>query len=198
MLAVTGRRTTIVQSLARAAGEPVAPIVCDMSDLETDFLLPDGATRFVLAHGVMHGLSFRAMLKEDLAESVAINLVNTMRLCDHILRHVREARIVVIGSLSGREGSFDETYAACKAGIHAYVSWHLVQAPQLLCAVAPCIIADSGMTTRRSDYPGILSRRNSVTSAQVAESVRDRLDALDCAIESLNNSIHFMHGEPQK
>lgn len=198
MLAVTGFRTTIVEALKLQTGEPVARIHADLADPETDFLLPDGATRFVIAQGVLHGRRIQAMSGAEIAENLAVNFVNVLRLIEQILGQVRDARIVVIGSVSAREGSYDQLYAASKAAVHAFCSWRLVQPPQLLYCVAPTIIADSGMTRRRADYPAVLMRRPTVTADEVAAAVRAALYCEPSELERLNNSIRYLEGEPQK
>lgn len=196
MLAVTGFRTSIVRALTARTGEPVERIHADLARPSTNFVWPDGCERFVLAAGVLYPNQVHELSASAIIDAISVNLVNVMRLCEAILRRVRAARIVVIGSLSGREGSFDQLYAAAKAGVHLYVQTRLVQPPQLLACVAPTIIADAGMTMRRADYPAVLSRRPTVTSMEVAEMVAAFLYAEDSQLERLNNSVRFMEGVP--
>ncbi len=195
MLAVTGFRTSIVRALTVRTGEPVERIHADLADPATRFAWPDGCERFVLAAGILYPCKLLALEGLEIRDALAVNLVNVMRLCETILQSVRTARIVVIGSLSGREGSFDHLYAAAKAGVHAYIQTRLVQPPQLLACVAPTIVSDAGMTLRRPDYPAVLSRRPTVTSAQVAEMVAALLYADAGQLERLNNSVRFMEGD---
>ena len=194
MLAVTGFRTSIVRALTSRTGEPVERIHADLADPATRFTWPDGCERFVLAAGILYPTQVHDLGPMAITEALHVNLTNVMRLCEVILRSVRTARVVVIGSLSGREGSFDQLYAAAKAGVHCYVSTRLVQPPQLLACVAPTIVSDAGMTMRRADYPAVLSRRPTVTSAQVAEMIAAYLYAEAAQLERLNNSIRFMEG----
>lgn len=194
MLAVTGFRTTIVKALSVRTGEPVERIHADLARPSTPFLWPEECERFVLAAGILYPRQIHELDALEIEQALAVNLVNVMRLCEAILRRVPRARIVVIGSLSGREGSFDQLYAAAKAGVHCYVQTRLVQPPQLLACVAPTIVSDAGMTLRRADYPALLTRRPFVTSMQVAEMVAALLYADDAQLERLNNSIRFMEG----
>ncbi len=194
MLAVTGFRTSIVKALTARTGEPVERIHADLANPVTGFLWPQDCERFVLAAGILYQCQIQDLKIEEILSALSVNLINVMRLCEVILRTVPRARIVVIGSLSGREGSFDQLYAAAKAGVHCYVQTRLVQPPQLLACVAPTIVSDAGMTLRRADYPALLSRRPTVSSAQVAEMVAAILYADASKLERLNNSVRFMEG----
>jgi NAD(P)-dependent dehydrogenase (short-subunit alcohol dehydrogenase family) len=194
MLAVTGFRTSIVRALTARTGEPVERIHANLDDNRTDFLWPEGCERFVLAAGILYPMQVHDLHPHHIDEALSVNLTNVLRLCEKILRTVPRARIVVIGSVSAREGSFDQLYAAAKAGVHCYVQTRLVRPPQLLACVAPTIVSDAGMTLRRADYPAVLARRPSVTSDQVAEMVAAFLYADAAQLERLNNSIRFMEG----
>lgn len=158
MIAVTGYRTTIAQELSQFD---------QIERLDTD-RLPRGIDKFVLAAGLLHGKRLLDLSPVDAYETVQANMVSPMRLCERILAEIPTARICVIGSCSGIKGSFDELYAASKAGLHQYVKTRKVGERQQLVAVAPIIIADSGMTRRRSDYPEVLETRKTVTAREVA------------------------------
>lgn len=194
MLAVTGLRTSIVRALSARTGEPVERIHGIFDEFGGAFALPQGAERFVLAAGVLYPHQAHQQSAEQIRVGLAVNLVSVIRLTEHILHTVPSARVVIVGSVSGRDGSFDQFYAAAKAGVHAYVQTRLVQPPQLLFCVAPTIVSDAGMTMRRADYPAVLSRRPNVTSMQVAETIAAALYAQDGDLERLNNSVRFMEG----
>lgn len=183
MLAVTGLNTTVVQALAAATGERLYRIRCEpsMFDLGCQFIFEtffdeakgalDPITGYVLAAGVIQGTPLWRQSREQVYESLAVNLGNTLRLADQILNIDPGARIVLLGSLSALTGSFDALYAACKAGVHAYVDFKELGPNQHLIAVAPPIISDSGMTRRRCDYPAVLEARRTVTASAVAEAI---------------------------
>ena len=175
MLAVTGFRTTIVRELAKLIDCHVARISADLSRLDTEFDIPPAANHFVLAAGVLWQRQTAEQTAGEIATSLAVNMVNVVRLCESILATKPDARIVVIGSESASKGSFDQTYAVAKAGVHAYCRWRQVLPTQLLVCLAPPIISDSGMTKKRHDYPAVLFQRKHVTAAQVAKSVRSLL-----------------------
>lgn len=158
VIGVTGRRTTIVEALSQF----------DQIERIEPNGLPRGVDKFVLAAGVLIGKRLLDLSPVDAYETVQANMVSPMRLCEQILATIPTARICVVGSCSGIKGSFDELYAASKAGLHQYVKTRKVGEHQQLVAVAPIIIADSGMTRRRSDYPEVLEKRETVTAKEVA------------------------------
>jgi NAD(P)-dependent dehydrogenase (short-subunit alcohol dehydrogenase family) len=98
--------------------------------------------------------------------------------CDQVFDERELARVVVIGSESGFSGSYDSAYAAAKAGLHAYVETKRLKPRQQLVCVAPGIIADAGMTTRRPDKDALAARalehpkRRFVTALEVAKLIR--------------------------
>ena len=190
-LAVTGLRTTIVGALVerlKASGMPVNPqsIGGDLADPTCELSIPE-ARRYVLAAGVLFGKRLGNLTAQQINVTLAVNLLNLVRICEAILERQADARICVIGSLSGIRGSFDECYAVSKAGLHGYVQFRETKWPQQLFAVAPSIISDSGMTMRRPDYPEILTKRSTVTAARVAEVIHEHL--WDNAAEVLTNSV---------
>lgn len=163
MLAVTGFRTTIVQELAKLISDPIARISG-----------PDipAANRFVFAAGVLHQKNILEQSEDDIAVSLTVNLIDVLQLCERILTTNRDARICVIGSVSAYRGSYDQTYAVAKAGVHAYSRFRDVLPTQQLTVVAPPIIRDSGMTLKRKDYPAVLKTRCTVSAAEVAAVVK--------------------------
>lgn len=168
VIAVTGYRTTI----AKALGE-----FDRIEKIEPD-RLPVGISKFVLAAGVLHGKRVLDLSAVEAYETVQANMISPIKLCERILAEIPTARICVVGSCSGIRGSFDELYAASKAGLHQYVRTRKVSDQQQLVAVAPIIIADSGMTRRRSDYPQVLEKRETVTAKDVASVIYGLLTML--------------------
>jgi NADP-dependent 3-hydroxy acid dehydrogenase YdfG len=158
VIAVTGRNTTIVKELSLY--EPVERIEKGSLPL---------TAQFVLAAGVLVGKRISDMTAIEAYETVNVNLIETMRICERILSTIPTARICVVGSCSGIKGSYDQLYGASKAGIHHYIKTRKVLDTQQLVAVSPCIIRDSGMTERRSDYPRVLEERETVSAKQVAD-----------------------------
>lgn len=176
MLAVTGFRTSIVAELMRLIGdEETVRISSDLARADAPFAVPPYADKFVLAAGCLYNKRMVMQTPSEIIRSLCINLVNVIRLCEQILVTNENARICVIGSQSGVDWSFDDTYAAAKAAVHKYVETRKTHFPQQLICVAPTIIRDSGMTRRREDYPGVLEKRTTVSAKEVAQSIHKYL-----------------------
>lgn len=174
MFAVTGKRTTIVRELEDLTGEEAVRIEADLSDPGCA-LDPGIYTRYVLAAGVLYSRPPLELEAAEIVAALAVNLTNTIRLCEKILERDNWARICVVGSESGILGSHDRMYAAAKAGVHSYVATRPVRPSQQLVCVAPPIISDSGMTARRRDFPAVLETRAHVRARDVAEIIRGLL-----------------------
>ena len=175
MLAVTGRRTTIIEALRRIVTDEVVRIDADLSDPACAFQLPK-ADKYVLAAGVIHCKRITGQSAAQIVASLSVNLVNVVRLCETILDTNPTARICVVGSESAFKGSFDQTYALAKSAVHRYVETRKVGSAQQLVAVAPHIILDSGMTRRRHDYPELVEEAEAgkkfTTPEEVASVIR--------------------------
>lgn len=164
MLAVTGYGTTIVKELSQICGETIMRINYDDDELPI-------VDRYLFAGGVLYNKSGDEQTFDEWLVSVRVNFTNVVRMCEQIFMRKEPAAVCVIGSQSARTGSFDGTYAAAKRAIHDYVEARSTTRGHRLVCVAPTIIADSGMTRRRHDYPQVLKERRTVTARQVAEVV---------------------------
>ena len=143
---VTGIRSTIIQRLA-----PLLPK--DSGVVWFDFENPiiGNSHRYVFAAGVLYNKPLREQTGDEIADSMFVNMVNVIAACEYLLEADPLARIVVIGSKAGEAGSFDQTYAAAKAGVHNYIRNARIKGRQQIVCVAPTIIEDSGMTSRRNE-----------------------------------------------
>lgn len=189
MLCVTGWNSVIVREL-----QGLHP--------EETFIRPShgaivpSAQRYLYAAGVLHGKSAREIDPSDARETLEINLVGAVKFVEKALSVNPAARICVVGSMSGIHGSYDEFYAASKAGLHLYVRTRAVRPPAQLFCIAPGIISDSGMTRRRKDYPKVLTERPTVTAAQVAAVISTYLWHEDPA--AFANHVFELPGEIAK
>lgn len=175
MIGVTGYRTTIVRELAELVNVPIFKLNVNLGQFGGTYELPEYVDHFVLAAGVLRQAPIIEQSSFDVRISLAVNMVSVVRLSELILTQKPHARVVIVGSESGFKGSFDQTYAMCKAAVHAYVTWKTVLGTQSLMCVSPPIIRDSGMTYRRSDYPEVLQSRRTVSAREVAEKVHSML-----------------------
>ena len=156
MLAVTGYNSRIVQELRHLLpeGEQVIPISRD--DCAPPLF---GCERYLLCAGLLRPNALQQQTPDEIAESLHVNCIRPMQLCEDILAHNEKARICVIGSESGFTWSHDGVYAAAKAALHKYVETKKLKPDQQLVCVAPSIIEDCGMTLRREDKDNLEKRR---------------------------------------
>lgn len=153
MIGISGRRSTIVQALL-----PMLPaseeVVYDSSEL-----MPTACERYFLCAGVLHGKPIGDLTDDELEETWGVNFADVAEFLDCVIDRNPEARIVVMGSMSAEQGSYDMAYAGAKAALHLYVREKRLRYPaqQLVC-IAPTIIEDSGMTQRRQDLDRTLER----------------------------------------
>ena len=195
MLAIRGYSSTIAQSLIDTLPpwEEAAPV--ERGAVNT------GAERHLFCQGVLTPATITQQDKTQIADSFWANAAMTIRQCDLIFAVNTKARVCVIGSESAYSWSFDGAYAAAKAAVHRYVETkHLSHSDQQLVCLAPSIISDARMTTRRGDVQNLATREAShpkgrfLTSAEVAAWVRFLLygDGGYCsgAVIRLNGGMH--------
>lgn len=144
--------------------------------------LPLDCNRYLICTGYLAGKSVDRLSRIEAADTFDLNFVDVAVACDRILSVNQTARICVIGSESGESGSYDMAYAGAKAALHLFVRNRRLKHPgQMIVALAPHIIADAGMTTRRVDLPETLERGRHtrlgrwLTSREVANMAYDIL-----------------------
>jgi NAD(P)-dependent dehydrogenase (short-subunit alcohol dehydrogenase family) len=117
------------------------------------------AERHLFCQGLLNGKIIGQQTAKEIADTFEANFNMVVRQCDLIIGTNDKARICVIGSESGFAGSFDGAYAGAKAALHRYVETKKLRTPdqQLIC-IAPGIVDDLGMTTRRMDYDKLARR----------------------------------------
>lgn len=152
MLAVTGYNSRITQELLKILPANEAVRV----DLETVALTL--AERYLFCHGILNPKAMAYQTREEMCESFYVNAGATIAACDRILAENKHARICIVGSESGYAWSFDGAYAAAKAALHRYVETKKLYREQQLVCIAPSIIKDAGMTTRRNDKYALQDR----------------------------------------
>lgn len=153
MIAISGIRSRIAEELIAALPDDEAvERFTSAADIPTD------ADRYLFCAGVLHGESIGMAEPAHVTETLLVNFSAVAAACDLVLLLNRRARICVIGSESGISGSFDMAYAGAKAALHLYVETKRVGPDQQLVGIAPNIIADAGMTTRRPDRAELAAR----------------------------------------
>ena len=153
MLAVTGYRSRIVEELRSLLPEGEEIVRTGRGN---EFIYAD---RYLLCAGVLRPKRIAEQTQAEIDESLAVNLIEPIQLCERILGMNENARICVMGSESGFAWSFDGVYAAAKAALHKYVETKKLGPHQQLVCVAPSIVADTGMTERRQDVENLERRK---------------------------------------
>lgn len=151
MLAVTGYRSRLIEELK--------PLLPKGEEVVRIHGTPPLCERYVLAAGVLRPKRLRDQTSEQMSESLEVNLVRPMELCEEVLERNDTARIVVMGSESGFAWSYDDVYAAGKAALHRYVEAKKLKPNQQLVCIAPSIIEDTTMTESRTDVENLARRR---------------------------------------
>lgn len=166
MIGVRGAQSAIALALRQFTDDPVNPMPRGDASLACE--------RYLFTAGLPTN---EATSDDPIAEVFWANVGAVIQSCDAILEHNPNARICVIGSEAAYSRSFDHTYASAKAALHRYVETKRLMPGQQLVAIAPGLIADAGMTERRTDQKAIEARRLAhpkqrwVTAAEVARLV---------------------------
>lgn len=114
--------------------------------------IPLNETIYVINVGILNNMNILDYNEEEAWGSINVNCLAIVKLCEYILKHNVSARIIIIGSESGRKGSYDTVYFLAKSAIRAYVRQrYLFHPDQQLLLVSPSTIIDGGMTKRRKD-----------------------------------------------
>lgn len=144
LIGLVGASSLIAQELASQTSDPVVEGHFDEMPLDLH--------RYLICCGYLAGRALSEMTDEESARTWDLNFFQPARFCDRLFAANHRARVCVIGSESGFSGSFDMAYAGAKAALHLYVETkRLLHAEQMLIALAPHIIWDTGMTQRRPD-----------------------------------------------
>ncbi|PMG02418.1 hypothetical protein BCV00_17295 [Vibrio breoganii] len=118
------------------------------------------ANYYVFANGVLFSKRIIDQTEEEITRSLNVNLISIIKISEYILEKNKQARIIIIGSESGKKGSFDTTYFIAKAALSAYVRERRISFPeQQILLVSPSVIEDAGMTTRRKDQDNVSKNR---------------------------------------
>lgn len=177
MIAVRGISSRIAQELAEMVED-------EFLDVSRGQVMPTIADRFLFCQGEMWPARIGDQQPEQVASEFWVNAAWIIRECDRLIAVHDSARICVIGSESAFTWSHDGSYAAAKAALHRYIETKAMRTPwqQLVC-VAPGIIGDCAMTTRRGAQDAeLLDRRRAahrmkrfLTAREVAALVKHLL-----------------------
>lgn len=166
MLAVTGIRSRIVEEL-----RPLLPEGEEVVRIDDDNINLPICERYLLCAGLLRPKRMAEQSRKERAESMEVNLLRPVALCEQILEWNDAARICIVGSESGFSWSYDGTYAAAKAALHRYVETKELKPNQQLVCVAPSIISDARMTQVREDLQNLENRRENHPKKRFLKSV---------------------------
>jgi len=121
--------------------------------------MPHDRLRYLFCQGVLNGKRVTDQSTAEITESYFANYMWIASQCRKILDANAFARICVIGSESAFTGSYDQAYADHKRYLHQFVERYALRPKQQLICIAPTIIGDAGMTTRRTDTDNLERRR---------------------------------------
>lgn len=151
MIGITGRRSAIVAEFSK--------FVTDQIVFARTRNLPTNLDKYLLCAGVLHGKRACDMTPWQINETLMVNYVEVVKFLNTLFTLNKSAKVCVIGSESGYNGSYDEIYAGSKAALHRYVETTKLRYPdQQLVAVSPTIIEGTGMTNRRVDHDAAIER----------------------------------------
>ncbi len=151
-IGVTGKNSLIAREFVRLASD------CEFVYGTVD-TLPTDLDGYFLCAGVLIGKDARSITDEEAKDTLWVNFLDVVRFCDRVFESNNRARVCIMGSMSGVQGSFDTVYAASKSGLHMYVETKkLTHSEQHIVAIAPTIIEDTGMTRRRKDFDQVIAR----------------------------------------
>jgi NAD(P)-dependent dehydrogenase (short-subunit alcohol dehydrogenase family) len=135
----------------------------DMSDLDKvkkklNFFL--AFDKVIFLQGLLIGKKQNLKSTKEIYDQLSVNLLSIVEICEYIIEHKKNVKIIILGSESGLKGSFDKSYFLSKSALHHYVlEKKLKYKNQQLVCISPSTIGDSKMTLNRSDKKNLLLLR---------------------------------------
>lgn len=108
--------------------------------------------KIIYSWGLLHSKRLLEQTYLEACQSYAWNFLIPMKLLEKYNQAGVEFQFIYISSESARKGSFDGNYAAQKAASERFIRECRLSNPlSSVVGVAPSMIGDAGMTTRRTD-----------------------------------------------
>ncbi|MDD1827103.1 SDR family oxidoreductase [Photobacterium sp. ZSDE20] len=115
---------------------------------------------FVFNIGVLYPKRILEQNHDEIIHSLKLNLLYIVKCCEFIIENNDMAKIIIVGSESGKKGSYDTSYFLSKAALRAYVrEKKLAHKEQQILLISPSVIEDAGMTLRRKDVSNLESNK---------------------------------------
>ena len=154
------------------------------SDINVDFSSMQSTAKFIkyilknkpsyllICHGVLHGLKIADLKEKHFESSVSINMSSIIYILENITK-IKELNAVVISSISGKKGSYDNLYASSKAGLNLVVKSisRQMHFSSRLNSISPGIISDTKMTRNRNDKKNLENIKNSIPTKTFSTSL---------------------------
>ena len=107
---------------------------------------------FILLHSVIIPKKHISKKENEIVDQLKINLLSILEISEMALTFNKKARIFILGSESGKKGSFDIIYGLSKTAIHQYIRERRILYPsQQIVGVSPSTIIDGRITLKRKD-----------------------------------------------
>lgn len=155
------------------------------------------ADEYLICSGFLLGEVVGRQSVDDVTKSFMSNYVKVINYCDVVFSLNPCARICIIGSESGYNGSYDMAYAGAKAALHMYIKTKKLSFRQQLVGISPWIVEDAGMTLRRQDFGHLSDLKNNHPKKRFLKSTEvARLAHYLLFIDEgyITNTIIRMHG----
>ena len=116
-----------------------------------------------LSHGILIGKKLQKYSKIEIQKTIFINLISNIQILEAI-ENISNLNTILISSISGKVGSFDNLYAATKSGLDLTVKKISTKMKNTsrLNVISPGIIEDAKMTEIRTDF-NILKKKKRAT-----------------------------------
>jgi len=155
------------------------------------------ANKYLFCQGYLAGKSADEITAEEFKKTMDVNYISVYKAINEILGTNPFAKICVITSYSGYKGSYDTTYANSKALINDYIEKvKLTSRHQQVVGIAPWIVQDAGMTTRREDSTRLYELKSKHPLKRFSTSQEVAALAYDLLFKHryVNNTVIRMHG----
>ncbi|MEZ8772795.1 MULTISPECIES: SDR family oxidoreductase [Vibrio] len=106
---------------------------------------------YIFSLGLLIPKKISEQSENEIISSLKVNAIFIVKAIEYILNSNGRARVIIIGSESGRKGSYDTSYFLSKSMLRAYVRQRGVGENQQLLLLSPSTIEDSQMTQSRKD-----------------------------------------------
>ena len=110
----------------------------------------------ILLHSIIIPKHHLNKSSNEKIKQIKINLLSTIEIAEIALKYNKKAKIFIMGSESGKKGSYDIVYALTKAALHKYIKERRILFPnQQLLGLAPSTIIDGKITIKRKDKKNV-------------------------------------------